>query len=62
MSRRTVHVRRIQEVELLHEHWVNGQRFTPGTVLSLPATCASNLIEAGAAKARDTETKPSDTD
>ena len=62
MSRRTIPVRRIQEVELLREHWVNGQRFAPGTVLSLPATCASNLIEAGAAKARDTETKPSDTD
>ena len=60
MSRRTIPVRRIQEVELLREHWVNGQRFDPGTVLSLPATCASNLIEAGAAKAN--ETKPSDTD
>jgi len=62
MSRRTVHVRRIQEVELVREHWVNGQRFNPGTVLCLPATCASNLIEAGAAKVRDNETKPSDND
>lgn len=62
MSRRTIPVRRIQEVELLREHWVNGQRFEPGTVLSLPAACASNLIEACAAKARDTEPKPSDTD
>ena len=62
MSRRSHQVRRIQEVELVREHWVNGQRFTPGTVLCLPATCASNLIEAGAAKVRDTETKPSDTD
>ena len=62
MSRRTVHVRQIQEVELVREHWVNGQRFNPGTVLSLPASCASNLIEAGAAKVRDSETKPSDND
>ena len=62
MSRRTVHVRRIQEVELVREHWVNGQRFPPGTVLCLPASCASNLTQAGAAKVRDTETKPSDTD
>lgn len=53
-------VRRIQEVELLREHWVNGQRFAPGTVLSLPATCASNLIEAGAAKAHETPTPDSD--
>ena len=62
MSRRTVQVRRIQEVELVREHWVNGQRFNPGTVLCLPASCASNLIEAGAAKVRDSETKPSDND
>ena len=60
MSRRTNPVRRIQEVELLREHWVNGQRFAPGTVLSLPATCASNLIEAGAAKAHKTATPDSD--
>jgi hypothetical protein len=60
MSRRTIHVRRIQEVELVREHWVNGQRFSPGTVLCLPATCASNLIEAGAAKVRDTEPSNSD--
>ncbi len=56
MSRRTVHVRRIQEVELVRDHWVNGQRSTPGTVLCLPATCASNLIEAGASVPSDTET------
>ncbi len=60
MSRRTPQVRRIQEVELLREHWVNGQRFDPGTVLSLPATCASNLIEAGAAKVHETPTPDSD--
>ena len=57
-----MHVRQIQEVELVREHWVNGQRFNPGTVLSLPASCASNLIEAGAAKVRDSEIKPSDND
>ena len=62
MSRRSQQVRQIQDVELLREHWVNGQRFAPGTVLCLPASCASNLIEAGAAKVRDTETKPSDND
>lgn len=62
MSRRTHSLRRFQEVELVRDHWLNGQRFTPGTVLNLPTACASNLIEAGAAKVRDTETKPSDTD
>ena len=56
----TPKVRQLQEVELTREHWVNGQRFTPGTVLCLPATCASNLIEAGAAKVRDTEPPTSD--
>lgn len=60
MSRRTVSIRHFQEVELIRDHWLNGQRFTPGTVLNLPATCASNLIESGAAKVRDSETKPSD--
>jgi hypothetical protein len=53
-------VRRFQEVELIRDHWLNGQRFTPGTVLNLPATCASNLIEAGVAKARDTQPPTSD--
>ena len=58
----TPKVRQLQEVELTREHWVNGQRFDPGTILSLPATCASNLVEIGAARARDTETKPTDND
>ena len=52
----TPKVRQLQEVELTREHWVNGQRFEPGTILTLPATCAQNLIEAGAGVARDTET------
>ena len=64
MSRRSEQVRQIQDVELLREHWVNGQRFPPGTVLCLPASCASNLIEADAAKAPSTDDPPktSDTD
>jgi hypothetical protein len=52
----TATVRQLQEVELTREHWVNGQRFEPGTILTLPATCAQNLIEAGAGVAPDTET------
>ena len=62
MSRRNVHVRRIQEVELLRDHWVNGQRFPASTVLTLPATCASNLIEAGAARAKAPEPSTTDSD
>lgn len=52
----TPKVRQLQEVELTREHWVNGQRFEPGTILTLPATCAQNLIEAGAGVPYDTET------
>jgi hypothetical protein len=48
---RTLNVRRVQEVELAREHWVNGNRYGPGTVLCLPAPCAANLIEVGAARA-----------
>ena len=46
----TPKVRQLQEVELTREHWVNGQRFEPGTILTLPAACALNLIQDGAAK------------
>ena len=37
-------------LELLHDHWVNGQKFAPGTVLDLPEPSARNLIAAGAAR------------
>ena len=46
----TTTVRQLQEVELLREHFVNGRRFEPGTILTLPAACALNLIQDGAAK------------
>ena len=46
----TTTVRQLQEVELLREHFVNGRRFEPGIILTLPAACALNLIQAGAAK------------
>ena len=46
----TTTVRQLQEVELLREHFVNGRRFKPSTVLTLPAACALNLIQDGAAK------------
>jgi hypothetical protein len=54
-------VRQLLHVELLRDHYVNGQRFTPGTVLCLPASCASNLVEADAAKIHDPEHKNPDT-
>ncbi|MCZ7636769.1 MAG: hypothetical protein M5U12_12470 [Verrucomicrobia bacterium] len=38
-------------IELLQDHWVNGRKFAPGTILDLPEPAARNLIEAGAAQA-----------
>lgn len=40
-------------IELLQDHWVNGRKFAPGTILDLPEPAARNLIEAGAAQAPD---------
>lgn len=45
-------------IELLQDHWVNGRKFTPGTILDLPEPAARNLIEAGAALAPDLQTPP----
>ena len=53
--KRSIKVRQIEEVELLREHWVNGQRFPPGTVLCLPSACSSNLIRVGAARPKESD-------
>ncbi|HNQ88382.1 MAG TPA: hypothetical protein PKM73_07210 [Verrucomicrobiota bacterium] len=45
-------------IELLQDHWVNGRKFTTGTILDLPEPCARNLIEAGAAQAPDLPAPP----
>ena len=58
-TERPLNVRQVQEVQLTREHWVNGNRFCPGTVLCLPASCALNLIEAGAARTVPDELIPS---
>ncbi|HNU51082.1 MAG TPA: hypothetical protein PKJ98_09330 [Verrucomicrobiota bacterium] len=42
-------------IQLLQEHWVNGRKFAPGTVLDLPEPCARNLIEADAAREPDAD-------